>query len=101
MREDYGLHNRPTTQAIGKILKKFEETGVITNIEKSVHHRFAPSAENIVIVSKSIAEETNVSITRRSQVLGLPYSTLWRILHSELHLHPYKVQLRERPCLCR
>ena len=23
LREDYGLHNRPTTQAIGKIVKKF------------------------------------------------------------------------------
>ena len=27
LRGDYGLHNRPTTQAIGKIVKKFEETG--------------------------------------------------------------------------
>ena len=27
LRRDYGLHNRPTTPAIGKIVKKFEETG--------------------------------------------------------------------------
>ena len=26
LRGDYGLHNRPATQAIGKIVKKFEET---------------------------------------------------------------------------
>ena len=25
LREDYSLHNRPTTQAVGKIVKKFEE----------------------------------------------------------------------------
>ena len=31
LRGDYGLHNRPTTQAIGKIVKKFEETGAVTN----------------------------------------------------------------------
>ena len=31
---DYGLHNQPTMQAIGKIIKKFEETGVVTNIER-------------------------------------------------------------------
>ena len=37
---DYGLCNRPTTQAIGKIVKKFEETGVVTNIKRPVHHRF-------------------------------------------------------------
>ena len=28
LREDDGLHNRPTNQAIGKIVKKFEETRV-------------------------------------------------------------------------
>ena len=27
-------------QAIGKIVKKFEMTGVVTNIEWSAHHRF-------------------------------------------------------------
>ena len=32
LREDYGLHNHPTTQAIDKIVKKFEDTGVVTNI---------------------------------------------------------------------
>ena len=30
LRGDYGLHNRPTTQAIGKIVKKFEDAGVVT-----------------------------------------------------------------------
>ena len=40
LRGDYSLHNRPTTQAIGKIVKKFEETGLVTNIERPVHHRF-------------------------------------------------------------
>ena len=39
LRGDYSLHNRPITQAIGKIVMKFEETGVVTNIERSVHQR--------------------------------------------------------------
>ena len=34
LRGDYGLHNRLTTQANGKIMKKFEETGVVTNTER-------------------------------------------------------------------
>ena len=55
LRGDYGLHNCLTTQAIGKIMKKFEETGVVTEIEKTVHHRFARSAENNATV-ESIAE---------------------------------------------
>ena len=64
LREDY---DRPTTQATGKIVKKFEETGVITNSEKPVHNRFARSAEKIAIVSESVAEDLNVS-----QELGQP-----------------------------
>ena len=60
LRRDYGLHNRPATQAIGKIMKKFEETGVHTNIERFVYLRFARSAENIDIVSESVAEDPYV-----------------------------------------
>ena len=36
LREDYGLHNRPTKQAIYKIGKKFEKTRTVTNIERTV-----------------------------------------------------------------
>ena len=69
------MHNRPTTQAIGKIVKKFKETGAFTNIERPVHHRFARPTENIVIVSESVGEDRNVSIPHphRSQVLGLSF----------------------------
>ena len=74
---------RPTTQAVGKIVKK--ETEVVTNIERPVHHPFARSAE---IVSESVVEDPTVSIPRHSQELGLFYGTLWRILHLDLHLHP-------------
>ena len=88
LRGDYGLHNRPTTQAIGKIVKKFEETGVITNIDRPVHHHFAYSAENIAIASESVAEHPNMSIPCRFQELGLSEGTLWRILHLDLYLHP-------------
>ena len=62
-----------------------------------IHHRFSRSAENIAIVSESVAEDSSVSIPFRSQELGLTYGTLWRIFHLDLHLHPYKVQLRQQP----
>ena len=54
LKEDYGLHNRPTTPAIGQIVKKFEEAKVIRKIKRPVHHRFARSAENIDILSESV-----------------------------------------------
>ena len=46
-RADYGLHNCPPIQANSKFVKKFDKTGVVTNIERPVDHRFARSAENI------------------------------------------------------
>ena len=70
LRGNYGLHNHPTTNIIDiidKIMKEFEETGVFTNIT--------------AIVSKSVAEDPNVSIPCRAQELELSYGTLWRILH--------------------
>ena len=42
------------------------ETGVVTNIERPVHRRFLRSAENIAIVSESVAEDSKVTIPRRS-----------------------------------
>ena len=51
--------SKPTTPAIGKIVNKFEETGMVINIKTHVHHRFAENA----------AEDSNVSIHRRCQEL--------------------------------
>ena len=61
LRVDYGLYNRPTTQAIAKILKR----RVVIYIERLVHNRFPRSIENIAIVSESVAEDTNLLIPRR------------------------------------
>ena len=69
---------------------------MVTNIERPEHHRFARSAEDIAIASESIAEDPNMTIPRRPQELGLLFGTLWRILHLDLHLHPYKVQLTQK-----
>ena len=78
---DCGLNNSPTTQAIAKIVKKFEETGVVDR------------PENIAILSESVAKDPNVSIPHRSQELELSYGTLWRNLHLDLRQRLYKVQL--------
>ena len=69
---------------------------MITNIGRSVHHRFTHSAEYIAIVSGSLVDGLNVMIPRRSQELGLSYGTLWRLLYLDLYLHPYKVQLTQQ-----
>ena len=61
-----------------------------------MHHGFAcfaHSAENIAIVNESVAEDPKESIPRRS--LGIR-TVLRGILHLDLYLHPYKVQLMQQ-----
>lgn len=88
----YSACNRLTTQEIGKIFKKFEETESVADIERPVYHRFVRVTPNIAIVSESVAEGSNVYISRHSQELGISYGRLWRILNLDLHRHPYKVK---------
>ncbi|CAD7015434.1 unnamed protein product [Ceratitis capitata] len=46
---------------------------------------------------ESVAEEDpNVYVSRCSQELGHSYGTLWSILHSDLHLNPFKVHLTQQ-----
>ena len=63
-------------QAFLKIVKKLEEAGVVTNIQRPLHHRFARTAENIAIESEIVAKDPNMSIPCLSHELGLSYSTL-------------------------
>lgn len=49
-RVDYGAYNRPTSQAMGKILMKLGETEWVANIAVLVRHCFARSPSNIATV---------------------------------------------------
>lgn len=95
LKADYGRHNRPSQQTILNTVNKFEQSGSVLDVRRAVHHRNVRSVENIAAVSESVAEDPNSSIPRRAQQLGLSYGSLWRILHLDLHLHPYKVQLTQ------
>jgi len=73
-------------------MAKFESTGSINNQPTPVRRRNARSAENIAAVREN-GENPRRSIFRRSQKFGLSAISTWRILHRDLSLHPYKIQL--------
>lgn len=75
LRSEYGLHNRPTERTIQKTVNRFEESGSVIDRSAPIHHHPARTHENIGAVSESVAEEPETSIRRRSQQLGIPYST--------------------------
>ena len=51
------------------------------------------SPENIAAVTESVCEASSTSIHRRSQQLNISETSLRRILHKDLDMMPYKVQL--------
>ncbi|QQP36291.1 Transposable element Tc3 transposase [Caligus rogercresseyi] len=55
--------------------------------------RTVRTEENIAAVASSVNENREMSIRRRSQQLGLCYSTTWKILSVDLGLKAYKIQL--------
>ena len=60
-----------------------------------VRQRSARRVQNIAAAEASVEESPNVSLTRRSQALGISVTSLWRILRNDLGLHPYKSKLTQ------
>ena len=54
----------------------------------------APNFE-IAAAEASVKESPNVSLTHRSQALGISATSLRRILRNDLGLHPYKIKLTQ------
>lgn len=75
------------------LVSKFESTGSVQNVPTPTRVRPGRSTKNIAAVSHSVEEDQKLSISRRSQQLGLSKSTTWRILRKDLALKPYKIQL--------
>ena len=69
------------------IADKFEIKFTLLDVPVPKRRRIARSEEIIAAVSASIQNETNQSIPRRSQELGIAQTILWRIMRKDLGLH--------------
>lgn len=76
-----------------KIIKRFESTGSVKVVKRTARSRPVRSHENIEAVRISIAANPSTSTRHRSQELHISRSSLNRILHKDLYLHAYKIQL--------
>ena len=93
LRDYFGQHKRPNETTIGRLVRKFEATGSVSDAPKSGRPKSVRTPENIASVSASVREDPKTSTTRRSQELGISRRSLGRILHKDLNLHAYKIQL--------
>ena len=95
LREFYGRNNRPAESTIRRLVNKFQSSGTVTDTIVTVRQRNARSETNIVAVNESVHQNSNSSVPRRSQELGISQTPTWRILCKDLGLHPYKIQLTQ------
>ncbi|CAH1985567.1 unnamed protein product [Acanthoscelides obtectus] len=95
LRQHFGRNNRPNETTIGRLVRKFEATGSVANLPGSGRPRSVRTPENIAVVKESVRDDPKQSTTRRSQELGISRTSLLRILHKDLNVHAYKIQLTQ------
>lgn len=87
-------HGRvPSAHAIKSWIRKFEETGTANKSKLKGPNRSVRTPENIERVRASVEHSPKRSVRKRAQALRLGKSSLLRILHKDLNLHPYKIQI--------
>ena len=93
--EIFGRNNVPTKRTIYRVVNDFEKRGSVGDRPKHGPQLSARSAENITAAQESVQNNPSTSIRRRAQELCLQRTTLATILHKDLHIFPYKIQLTQ------
>lgn len=96
LRAILGRNEAPNETTVRRLMLKFNETGSTLNVKSCGRPRSGRSEQNIAVVRQSVAVSPAKSVLRRSQELGIGYSSVHRILRYDLHYHPYKIQLTQQ-----
>ena len=93
LRNKFGIKEVPSSQFVDQFVKRVRETWSL--LDKTTRSRSRPvrSAENIAAVAQSVLEHPSTSTLHRSQELNIPRTFLRKILHKDLGMKPYKVQM--------
>ena len=76
-------------------MTKFRTKFTLLDIKPPTSLRRLRTEENITVVWASVNDDPQLLIRRRSQQLGLCYSTTWNILQKDLAVKPTKFQLMQ------
>ena len=92
---DFPGRNAPSRLTVRRLLDKFRETGSVGDKNKghSGRPRSARTENNIETLRQRLAESPRKSTRRLSQEAALSRSTVIRIIHQDLHMFPYKIQV--------
>ena len=90
---DFGRREASSAPYVRYLVKKVKETGILIDKPKREKIKTVRTPENIVAVGESVREQPSTSIHGLSQQLNISETSLRRILHKDLGMTPYKVQL--------
>ncbi|VEN62217.1 unnamed protein product, partial [Callosobruchus maculatus] len=91
----FGRRAAPCRSAIQKLVQKFELLIQVSDVKNKNRARRSRTMENIAAVAQSVEQYPGLCIPRRSLELGIPQTLLHRILHKDLGIKAYKVQLTQ------
>ena len=77
---------------IGQWVRQWRETGSV-QVKFRTRRNPVRSPENIQRVRIALERSPRRSVRRHSQLLNLSDRSVQRILHHDLHFHPYKLQI--------
>jgi hypothetical protein len=83
----------PTGPTIRNWVSNFRATSSALKTRPQGRIRTSTSAENVDRVRASIQQSPRRSVRKHAASLGLSFSSVRRILHRDLKLHPYKIQV--------
>ena len=94
LRMDFGRREAPLVPYVRYLVKKVKETGILIHRPKREKPKTpVRTPENISVVVESVNEVPATSIHSPSQQLNISKTSLRQILHKDLGMTPYKVQL--------
>ena len=90
-------HNRPvpSNHAINTWVDNFEVSGS-TSKKRGGGQKSVQTPENIERVREAFERSPRRSAVRHSTTLGITPRSVRKILHNDLHYHPYKIQIIQR-----
>lgn len=102
-RQRYRCRDSPRHKCIYAWVKKFRAHGTISNLNakgnRATHSgrpKTVRTPANIAAVRDSVVRSPRKSIRRRSQELGLKKESVRKILIKDLHLYPYRIQIKHK-----
>ena len=93
LRTDFKRRETTSAPYVRYLVKKVKETGILSDKPKGEKPKTVRTPENIAAVAESVSEAPSTSIHRRPQQLNISKTSLRRILHKDLGMTPYQVQL--------